>query len=80
MKNVTPSVSWRNFGIVMFLLGIAGTAVVFLFIIYNLFSFMCSYHLQFPLLAGRCGLAYLSLSANRSGRCDGGFFRQSVTH
>ena len=26
MKNVTPSVSWRNFGIVMFLLGIAGTA------------------------------------------------------
>lgn len=26
MKNATPSVSWRNFGIVMFLLGIAGTA------------------------------------------------------
>lgn len=26
MKNVTPSVSWRNSGIVMFLLGIAGTA------------------------------------------------------
>ena len=26
MNNVTPSVSWRNFGIVMFLLGIAGTA------------------------------------------------------
>lgn len=53
--------------------------MVFLFIIYNLFSFMCSYHLQFPLLAGRCGLAYLSLSANRSGRCDGGFLTKRYT-
>lgn len=80
MKNVKPSVSWRNFGIVMFLLGIAGTACGIF--IHNI-QFVLIYvfiSLQFPLLAGRCGLAYLSLSANRSGRCDGGFFRQSVTH